>query len=89
MCIFGAAARRDVFDPPNHHVLMMLHAGSEPQRFTVPKIARGYSWWLFLNTAASSPKDIYPELDGPSPPADWVTELAGRSLVCYVARDDH
>jgi hypothetical protein len=41
-----------------------------------------------VNTAAPSPRDVYPELDGPSPPADWVVELEGRSMAVYVARDE-
>ena len=80
--------RRDVTELPNHHVLIMLHAGSEPYKFTIPKIARGYAWWLFIDTAAHSPRDIYPDLKGPSPPASGVVELEGRSLMCFVARDE-
>jgi isoamylase len=79
----------DLFGPPNHHVLIMMHAGSEPRRFTVPRIARSYSWWTLVNTGVPAPKDIYPDLDGPSPPPDWTIELEGRSLACYVAKDDH
>jgi hypothetical protein len=32
--------------------------------------------------------DVYPGLNGPSPPADGVVELEGRSLACYVAWDE-
>jgi glycogen operon protein len=88
VCLFGAAPRRDATELPNHHVLIMLHAGSEPYKFTIPKIARGYAWWLFIDTAAHSPRDIYPDLKGPSPPASGVVQLEGRSLMCFVAREE-
>ena len=44
----------------------MLHGGGAPQKFVFPKIVRSYKWWQFLNTGVPSPKDIYPELDGPA-----------------------
>ncbi len=88
VCLFGAAPRREVTELPNHHVLIMLHAGAEPHKFTIPKIARHYAWWLFINTAAPSPRDIYPDLKGPPPPASGVVALEGRSLVCFIARDE-
>jgi glycogen operon protein len=87
-CVLAAAPRRDVLDPPNHHLLVLLHAGDAPLRFAIPKLVRPLSWWLFVNTAARSPLDIYPSLDGPSLPADGMLEIEGRSLVCYVARDE-
>ena len=88
MCIFGAAPRRDVLDPPNHHLMILLHAGGSPQKFVIPKIARAVSWWLFLNTAVPSPQDVYPRLDGPPPPLDWTVDMESRSMMCYIARDE-
>jgi len=87
-CLLAAAPRQHVLDPPNHHVLMMLHAGESPARFVIPPLVRGLNWWLLVDTSARPPQDIYPGLDGPSPPADGRVELEGRSLVCYVARDE-
>ena len=66
----------------------MFHAGAEPRRFFLPEIARGLPWWQFVNTGAASPRDIYPNLDGPAPPSTGEIELLGRSIVVYVARDD-
>ncbi len=88
MCVMGAVPRRDLTELPNHHLLFMLHAGGAPQKFVFPKIVRPYHWWQFINTAAPSPKDIYPDLDGPAPSPDWTVELESRSLVCYIARDE-
>ena len=88
VCILGAAPRRETLDPPNHHLMLLLHAGASPQKFVIPKVARSYSWWMFVDTGAASPKDVYRDLDGPPPSLDWMVELEGRSLVCYVARDE-
>ena len=67
---------------------MFFHAGSDPQQFTIPKLAKNLPWWQFINPAADSPADVYPDLNGPAPPQDGVMELEGRSLVCYVAGDE-
>jgi len=87
-CLLAAAPRRDPLGPPHHHVLVMFHAGAEPREFRIPEVARTLAWWLFVDTAAEPPGDIYPELDGPAPPPGGVVPLEGRSLVCYVARDE-
>jgi glycogen operon protein len=88
LCIFVAAPRREVLEPHNHHLMLMLHAGAAPRKFTIPKVAGTAAWRLFVNTAAASPRDIYPELDGPPPPTGGLVELESRSLVCYLARDE-
>jgi len=74
-CLLAAVAQRGTTAQPNHHVLMMFHAGVEPRRFFLPEIARGLAWWQFVNTGAASPRDIYPNLDGPAPPASGEIEL--------------
>ncbi|HID76935.1 MAG TPA: glycogen debranching protein GlgX [Planctomycetaceae bacterium] len=86
-CLLAAVPRARRYDPPTHHVLLMCHAGVEPQRFVIPEIARGLPWRQFIDTAAPVPDDIYPNLNGPEPPADWTVTLESRSLVCYVAPD--
>jgi len=87
-CLLAAAPRSNPLSPPHHHVLILFHAGAEPREFRIPEVARPLGWWLFVNTAAAPPGDIYPELDGPAPPPDGLLPLDGRSLVCYVARDE-
>jgi isoamylase len=61
-----------------------MHAGVEPQEFVLPESALERKWRLFLDTAAESPRDIFPEFDGPPLAAETLT-LAGRSMVCYVS----
>ena len=48
-------------------------------------VGRSIAWRLFVDTAAESPADIYPALDGPSPPANGIITLQARSLMVYVA----
>ncbi len=88
ICLLAAQPQRDVLRPPNHHLLMLFHAGSEPLEFRLPPLARGLKWRQFIDTAAEPPADVYPDRDGPAPPSDGVIELQGRSLVCYVGPDE-
>jgi len=88
ICLLAAAPQHDVLELPNRHVLILMHAGNEPRRMTIPHIVQPYQWRQFIDTAAESPADVYPELDGPAPPPDGIVAMEGRSLVCYVARDE-
>ena len=88
VCMLAACLPKSVAEPTHHHVLMMFHAGTEPRRFTLPSMARGLNWRLFVNTEAKSPDDIYPNLDGPPPSAEGHMMVESRSLLCYVARDE-
>jgi len=86
--LLAAAPREDLLREPNHHVLTMFHAGGDPRPFVVPPNVRHLAWRQFINTAAEPPDDVYPGLDGPGPRDDGVVELEGRSLVCFVVRDE-
>jgi hypothetical protein len=86
--LLAACPQSDPLEPPNRHVLIMLHAGDQPQQFIVPPAAASLPWRQFVNTAAETPLDAYPEADGPAPPSDAAIELQARSLACYVARDE-
>ena len=74
--------------PPNHHVLLFIHTGTDARHFIVPAPARNLAWRLFLNTAADSPDNIYPSLDGPPETANGVVTLESRSMAVYLARDE-
>ena len=73
--------------PPTHHILTMYHGGVEAKTFRVPPIARTINWRLFVDTAADSPDDTYPNLDGPRFPATGKITLEAHSMVCYIATD--
>jgi glycogen operon protein len=87
VCLLAAVPRTDTSTEPNHHLLLFCHADPEPREFTFPEPARIIPWRLFIDTAAQSPEDIYPELDGPIPPSPGVIRLESRSMICYVAPD--
>ncbi len=84
MCLLAAPAVAQTNGEPARNVLILFHAGTLPREFTLPSVVRGIHWNLFINTAAESPADIFPNLDGP-PPVDGKLVLLDRSLVCYVS----
>ena len=86
-CLMAAVPPDSSEDRRNHHVLLMFHAGTEPQAFMLPSIAREEDWRLFVDTAAKSPDDIYPDLNGPKPPRDGAVILEARAMKCFVARE--
>ena len=67
------------------HVLLMMNASPDPREVAVPHPVRNMPWKLFIDTAATSPLDVYPDENGPSPPPGGVLRLEGRSLLCFVA----
>ncbi|MBI3466635.1 MAG: glycogen debranching enzyme, partial [Planctomycetes bacterium] len=73
------------------HVWLLCHSGHQSREFTLPAVGEHLAWRLFVDTAAESPHDIYPHLDGPELPASGKVLLPDHTLVCYVApqiRDD-
>ena len=84
VCLFGAWPTTGPSSIAARAVLIFTHSGPQPREFVVPPLAQGNPWRLFINTAAESPEDIYPDADGP-PPADGKLVLLDHSLVCYVA----
>jgi len=84
-CLFGAWPMTGASSLSARHVLVMLHADWAPREFTLPAAGHPIHWRLFVNTAAESPDDVYPDADGPSPAGNKLA-LLGHTLVCYVAR---
>ncbi len=62
-----------------------MNGTPETKVFQLPDATRGLRWRLFLDTSKDSPKDIYPDLDGPEPPANRKLEMIYRSMAVYVA----
>ncbi|MCO6455073.1 MAG: glycogen debranching protein GlgX [Pirellulaceae bacterium] len=81
-CLLGAPV-----DPTGRarDVLLLINSTPDPREFVLPPIAKGRAWRLFVDTAAEPPGDIYPNLDGPAPPASLRMPLSFRSLKCLVA----
>jgi isoamylase len=80
--IFGTSG---LANPAAQNVMLMLHAGSQPQPFFVPLAAANLKWRLFVDTAAEPTADIYPHADGPPPPTLGPILLESHALRCYVA----
>ncbi|MEA1949829.1 MAG: glycogen debranching protein GlgX [Planctomycetota bacterium] len=87
MCMLAAAPLEENCTRPNHHILMLCHAGIEPREFCIPEKISHLEWKKFLDTAAEPPEDIYPDRDGPPPLLAGPEVLAARSFVCFLAVD--
>jgi glycogen operon protein len=64
-----------------------MHAGRYLQQFTLPLLRNRVRWRQFIDTQPASPYDIYPDLDGPAPPANGKVQLVHHSLMCFVSTD--
>jgi glycogen operon protein len=86
-CLLTAPGPVEDKEQNGRDVLMLFNAAPESHDFLLPAIvkARGVRWRLFLDTAADTPEDIYPDSDGPPPPSSGKLLLIGRSMRCYVA----
>ncbi|MCH2114514.1 MAG: glycogen debranching protein GlgX [Pirellulales bacterium] len=82
ICVFGTAG---IHDPAVRPVMLLMHAGQGSQAYVVPQCVRVLPWRQFIDTAADTPQDVYPRVDGPALPQDGHLELEERSLMCYVA----
>lgn len=65
-------------------MVLMFNSTGQPREYVMPEIGRGTQWNLFLDTAAESPADIYPKVDGP-PPVGGQIEMPNHSFRVYVA----
>ncbi len=84
-CLFASPSKDN--DPENigRDVLLMMNGSHSPQQFILPPVAKGTSWRMFVDTAATSPSDVYPDLNGPRPPAAGKFVMPERSVRIYVA----
>ena len=65
-------------------MLLLFHAGEHYRDFTLPTLPQRIKWRLFLDTAAESPHDVYPGLDGP-PPSRGRIRLERDSMAVFVS----
>lgn len=86
MAAYVAAPSR-VDDPEGvgRDVLLLINSTGEPITFHLPEHGRGMHWNLFVDTAAASPAEIYPELDGPQPPSSRKIEVSYKAMKVYVS----
>ncbi len=86
-CLLAATPRTDSSEPPHHNVLIMTHGGNEPTEFHFPEIAKNLAWWLFIDTDAKTPFDIYPNLDGPIADTGQPIRFQAHSLKVFLAEE--
>lgn len=81
----AAPGRADDPEGLGRDMIMMFNSTGQVRQFSLPEAGRGMVWNLFVDTAAESPGDIYPEIDGPTPPSNRVVEMPYHSLKVYVS----
>jgi glycogen operon protein len=82
VCVLGTSGLND---PAARNVMILLHAGGESQDFSIPQHLLRFPWRLFVDTSATAPGDVYPQLDGPALPHGGKLRLIHHTLRCYVA----
>jgi isoamylase len=85
-CLFAAPDSGPDASADARHVLIFFHSGTLPRDFVLPWHIRDLEWRQFVNTAAPTPDDVHPDLDGPKVPSDSIVRAEPRSLLGYVAR---
>ena len=66
-------------------LVMIFNSTGQTRDFAMPTIGRGMRWHLFVDTAAISPDDIYPDLDGPGPASSGTMAVMHHSMRVYVS----
>ncbi|MEW4456247.1 glycogen debranching protein GlgX [Bremerella sp. JC817] len=84
-CLFAAPSKDTDPEQFGRDVLLLMNGSASPQQFILPPVAKGTSWRMFVDTAATSPSDVYPDLNGPRPPASGKFVMPERSVRIYVA----
>ncbi len=85
ICLLAAPTPQEDPSGLGRDVLLMLNSSSAGCRFMIPAIARSRNWQMFMDTSLTSPKDIYPDLDGPILPESGSYTLPQKSMAVYVA----
>jgi glycogen operon protein len=86
ICLLSAPDIADDPDGVARDMILLFNSTPDPCEFQFPKVARNKRWRMFVNTANAPPKDIFPKLDGPAPPASQRVTLTYRSFVAYVSQ---
>jgi glycogen operon protein len=86
ICLLTAPADISDKDFPGRDVLVLLNANDHGREFVIPPIAKSKKWQLFIDTAEATPKDIFPDCDGPAYPVNGRLTLAGKSMCVYVSK---
>ena len=63
ICVFSTTG---LDSPAAKNVMLLIHPGPQTQKFQIPAELQRLPWKLFLDTAAETPSDVYPNADGPA-----------------------
>ncbi|EMI56222.1 glycogen debranching protein GlgX [Rhodopirellula sallentina] len=80
----AAPSRLDDPEGLGRDLVMMFNSTGDNLEFELPSIGRGAIWNLFVDTAAPSPNDIYPDVDGPVAPSNRIIEMGRHSMKIFV-----
>ena len=84
-CLLSAVTPTRELEGSLYHVLMMFHGGWEVRDFVFPAVCQNFTWKLFIDTAATAPNDVFPNIDGPRPDLKASTRFLPHSLRVYLA----
>ncbi|TWU46742.1 glycogen debranching protein GlgX [Rubripirellula reticaptiva] len=87
MAYIAAPSRVDDPEGLGRDLVMMFNSTGQDRTFNMPEIGRGMKWNLFVDTAAESPADIYPDADGPMPSIGHAIEMPCHSLKVMVSAE--
>ncbi|MEM6363695.1 MAG: glycogen debranching protein GlgX [Planctomycetota bacterium] len=80
----AAPSRLDDPEGKGRDIIMMFNSTGENRQYKLPEIGRGVQWNLFVDSAAITPNDIFPDVDGPMPPDNRIVEMPRHSMKVYV-----
>ncbi len=66
-------------------IMIVVNGTGNEHHYTLPEYGRGMQWHLFIDTAAQSPEDAWPEMNGPNIPANRRVSLPPHSMRVYVS----
>ncbi len=83
------AAPHQIDDPEGlgRDLVLMFNSTGQEREFSMPLFATGARWNLFVDTAAESPADIFPELNGPVQALQTKVFMAHHSLKVFVRQN--
>ena len=61
----AAPSRAEDPERNGRDLVIMFNSTGDNRDFKLPEIGRGTQWVLFLDSAAVSPEDVFPDGDGP------------------------
>lgn len=81
----AAPPKSEDADCQGRDVLMLFNSTGQPREFLLPDVGRGMAWNLMLDTAATSPNDIFVDEPGPHPPSNRIVAMPYHSMQVYVS----